>query len=278
MKLKLLVVAAILLAGTPVAHALDVTIPLTVVGNQATGHISIAGFTADLGIEFESVTGLDSSALVATVHVVSLFELPALLLRLPATGISLPAEFPLLLRISPSSSSTLTFHGVSKISLHTVELDFRIDLPLSLFSAPNGGTFKDITSWDGSGSYRVGGDKGEMSEYLVLVDVRGIDGVITGKFNALQATLTNNAGSMPPAVFAALQARLTTARNFYNAGQTASAVTELTGFAADVLAQSGSVIPDTWRAHDSVINVAGLLRAGAGTLNFSLNRKLAGYP
>jgi len=27
-----------------------------------------------------------------------------------------------------------------------------------------------------------------------------------------------------------------------------------------------------------VINVAGLLRAGAGTLNFSLNRKLAGYP
>jgi hypothetical protein len=44
-------------------------------------------------------------------------------------------------------------------------------------------------------------------------------------------------------------------------------------FAAEVQEHSGSDIPDVWRASGGVVNVAGYLRAGAGTLRFSLSLK-----
>jgi hypothetical protein len=37
-----------------------------------------------------------------------------------------------------------------------------------------------------------------------------------------------------------------------------------------VKAQSGSAIPDVWRANSTLVNVAGILRASADTLRFSL--------
>jgi len=47
-------------------------------------------------------------------------------------------------------------------------------------------------------------------------------------------------------------------------------------FSRYVKAHSGADIPDVWRANCSpLVNVAGLLRSGADTLRFSLDRKLS---
>ena len=50
----------------------------------------------------------------------------------------------------------------------------------------------------------------------------------------------------------------------------------MTAFSRYVKAHSGEDIPDVWRANCSpLVNVAGLLRSGADTLRFSLDRKLS---
>ena len=103
---------------------------------------------------------------------------------------------------------------------------------------------------------------------------RDIDDVILGKFDALQATLTAHAGSMPVLVALTLQVRLTAARTLYLAGSLLPAISKLTSFTSYVLAHTGGDIPGVWDAADPGLdNVAGLLRSGANTLKFSLDRK-----
>jgi hypothetical protein len=127
---------------------------------------------------------------------------------------------------------------------------------------------------EGRGSYRAGGSTGDFSEFLIVVDQRPIDTVIVGKFDALQSLLNQHAGAIPPTVAAVLQQHLTLARTLYQAGDTVAAIGQMTAFSQYVVAHSGTDIPDVWRAHDaSVVNIAGLLRAGADTLKFSLDRK-----
>lgn len=71
-----------------------------------------------------------------------------------------------------------------------------------------------------------------------------------------------------------LQARLTEARRLYLAGSLLPAIDELTSFTSYVVLHTGADIPGVWDADDpALINVAGLLRAGAGTLEFSLDRE-----
>jgi hypothetical protein len=74
-------------------------------------------------------------------------------------------------------------------------------------------------------------------------------------------------------VAASLEGRLANARSLYDAGQRLAAIAELVAFSDYVKAQSGTGIPDVWRAHDDRSNVAGVLRAGSDTLQFSLNRQ-----
>jgi hypothetical protein len=71
-----------------------------------------------------------------------------------------------------------------------------------------------------------------------------------------------------------LQARLLDTRAQYDGGNTADAIAALDGFSAAVVAGSGSTIPDQWRADGTTVNAAGLLRAAADTLRFSLDWKL----
>jgi hypothetical protein len=113
-----------------------------------------------------------------------------------------------------------------------------------------------------------------FSEFLIVVDQRPINAVINGKFNALQALLTEHAGSIPAGVKNTLQALLNQARTLFLLGQTIAAMGVLNTFSDLVESLSGTVIPDVWRAHDpSAINVAGLLRSAADKLHFSLVRK-----
>jgi hypothetical protein len=252
-------------AQTPIA--------LTISGNQAQGTISLpGGIAADLTITFENPTGLTATALEATAQVVNPLD-AALLARMPADT-SIPSEFPVLVHIGPSASSTLTFRSVATVALHTANLEYDTGAPCALVKAHDGGSFIDIITWDGSGSYRVIGSGGDFSEFLIVRDARGIDDVILGKFDALQATLTAHAGELPFLVATTLQTRLTAARTLYLAGSLLPAVSKLTSFTAYVVSHTGSDIPGTWEAADpGQINVAGLLRSAADTLKFSIDRK-----
>jgi hypothetical protein len=262
-----------LLASAPVVFA-QANIPLTVNGNEATGAIQLpGGVGADLTITFEEVEELDAAALDVSASLVGPLELPALLARLGGGGrITLPGAFPVLLQIEPSPSSELSFTGTVEVSLHTHNLNLVPSLPFALHSAPLGGPFHDIMQLEGIGSYRAGGGGGGFSEFVIVLDLRPIDTVISGKFDAVQDLLDDHASSIPGDVLTELQALLTQAQTTYEGGDTLAAIEEVAAFSDEVLAHSGD-IPNVWRAHDSVVNVAGLLRAAAGTLRFSLIRK-----
>jgi hypothetical protein len=159
--------------------------------------------------------------------------------------------------------------------LHTHNLRLDPNVPFSLFKSYEGGPFKDITRSEGRGSYRDDGSGGTFSEFLIAIDFQDIDSVIAGKFDDLQALLTNNAGSITPDVLDTLQEKLSDARRLYQSGAIREAIGAIRVFSRYVKAHSGADIPDVWRANCSpLVNVAGLLRSGAETLRFSLDRKL----
>jgi hypothetical protein len=159
------------------------------------------------------------------------------------------------------------------VQLHTHNLHLDVAAPFVLLSAHNGGPFRDITKMVAVGSYRVGGSSGGFSEFLVALDLRPVAAVVALKYDALQADLAANTPAMDPAVAADLASRLATSRGHWTAGSVVAAIAELDAFSQAVRQNSGAAIPDVWRAHDPRVNVAGVLRAGADTLRFSLLRQ-----
>jgi hypothetical protein len=260
---------------TPPTLPVPVPVPLSIMGNEAVGAFDIGGIGADLKIGFENVVGLTSSALDVTATLVNPVD-PAILSRLPAGGlVGIPVAFPVVLRISPSASSALTFEGPYNVSLHTHNLRLDPNVPFSLFKSSDGGPFKDITRSEGRGSYRDDGSGGDFSEFLIAIDVRPIETVVAGKFDDVQALLNSNSDIIPPDILATMQANLSLARTLYQSGAIREAIVAMTAFSRYVKAHSGEDIPDVWRANCSPLsNVAGLLRSGADTLRFSLDRKL----
>jgi hypothetical protein len=252
-----------------------VTVTLSISGNEALGTFDIGGIGADLKIVFENVVGLTSSALDVTATLVNPVD-PGLLSRLPAGGlVGIPVGYPVVVRISPSASSALSFEGAYTVSFHTHNLHLDPDVPFSLFKSSDGGPFKDITKSEGRGSYRDDGSGGDFSDFLIAVDLRNVDSVIAGKFDDLQALLNNNADVISPDVLTTLQAELSLARTLYQSGAIRQAIVAMTVFSRYVKAHGGDDIPDVWRANCSpLVNVAGLLRSGAETLRFSLDRRL----
>ena len=266
------VVLAFLIGHAGAARA-QTTFPLTVSGRTATAVIELpGGYAADLSLEFEDVVGLHAGALEVSARVLSPMEMLAVVPRLPGAtaAASIPPTYPVLLQIEPTPTSALALAGIVKISVHTHNLTFNVASPLGLYSAPAGGPFHDLTRSAGIGSYRVDGSGGGFSEFVIAADARLIGTIIAEKFDALQATLTQYASSIPSTVLTLLQGQLNLAESLYSAGLVPGAIAVVTGFGYVVKAHSGAEIPDVWRANDDAVNVAGLLRSGADTLRFSL--------
>ena len=273
-----LLAAVVCLAASVSAASVfaQTSIPLTVSGNQVTGTISLPGdVAADLTITFESTTGLNSTALEASARLIGP-EDTDVLSRIPG-GLGLPSTFPVLLRISPSAGSTLTFTRKRIVQLYTYNLVLDSANPLSLFCAHDGGSFEDVTKSESMGSYRVDGSGGGFSEFVVVRDTRLIDPVIVGKFDAVQAIL--DAASLPLLTRLSLLNRLGLARSAYLSGMIPLAITQLNLLVSAVQALGPLVLPNVWRADDdSVVNVAGNLLSAIDTLKFSLTRKANGAP
>jgi hypothetical protein len=259
---------AVLLALCSLPGTAETLVP-TISGNELTARIELpGGLTADLAITFENVVGLNPGSLALTATAVNPGDL-SLLSRL-GPGVSIPAGFPVVVRIDPSASSALSFEGVYNLSIHTHNLTLGANSPLRLYRGPNGGAFGDMTGSLQAGSVRAGGSGPGFSEFLIAVDTQAIDSVIAGKFDAVQSQLSANWSAIPAAVASDLQTRLNQARTAYSSGSLAAAIDGVGGFANEVKAQSGSAIPNVWRANGGPVNAAGLLRSAADTLKFSL--------
>jgi hypothetical protein len=289
-------VGALLLTGMVGGAATvsaQVLVPLTVSKDDVRAAIELpGGLGAELTLSFDDAVGLHPGSLEVWATLVDPLD-PALLARLPGgwappppTGllglstesslppVTIPAALPLLVRIAPSASSALSFSGAYSISLYTHNLQMDPAAPMALLKAHDGGPFSDIMVSEGRGSYRAGGGGGDFSEFLIVVDRRPIDEVIVDKFQALQALLTEHEYSMPEPVAQLLQQRLSLAGTLYEAGAMLGAILEMRAFARNVGTHSGAEIPDVWQAScPTTVNVAGLLKAGADTLRFSLDRK-----
>jgi hypothetical protein len=263
--------ALILCAALPAAGQGTVGTP-TISGSSISLNVSVlGGYDADLTLSFEDVQGLTLSNLGLSVHLVSLTD-STLLARLPSSVV--PA-LPLLLRIEPPATGTLSFEGIATLELHTEDLQFTAGTPLRLFSAPLNGTFKDITAENGAGSYRTRGTTGGFSEFLIVSDTRSLSSVIALKFDKLEDLLEEYEGDMPGSVYDDLEEILADAETAYAGGSTNQAIQEIDDFLELVEDRSGTDIPDVWRAARDLDNVAGYLRAGAETLRFSLRLKRA---
>lgn len=273
---RLFVVVASVLVMTSVLSA-QITLTPTISNNVLTAGIQLpGGVGADLSITFEQVIGLNANALSLTAALVDVTD-TSILTRLPDPSlISLPASFPVIVHIEPTPTSPLSFSGIYNLSLYTHNLTLTTNSPLRLFRSPSGGVFQDMTGYLGTGSVRAGGSSPGFSDFLIVVDTRSVDSVINAKFDALQALLSTNSATMPSSVAGDLQQRLNQARSLYKSGSLAAAIDAITDFSSQVKMQSGTNIPDVWRANSSLVNVAGLLRSAADTLKFSLNLKANG--
>jgi hypothetical protein len=247
---------------------------VTVNGSQVSITISLPlGLGADVTLGFENAVGLSLANLGISAQVVNPLD-PNLLARLP--GGTIPLTFPVLLRIEPPASGGLSFSGVVSLDIHTHNLQLTIPCPLRLFHAPIGGPFEDMTAGLGTGSYRARGTMGGFSEFLIALDLRSLTTVINAKLDALDHVLSDNADSMPADLYADLAARLATLRHDATQGSALTAISDVDNFTAVVVQHSGTDIPNVWRSSRDLVDVAGLLRADAATLRFSLGLKSDG--
>lgn len=258
------------LVTTPAAAA--AIVDPVIDGNSLSANIELGLVEADLRIEFEQVVGLDVENLGLSAELINPTS-PALLSRLEAPlNNSLPGAFPVLVRIQPPASGGLSFSGVVTIELYTHNLQYAAATPLRLFSAPDGGEFRDITESMSSGSYRVRGGKGTFSEFLIVADLRASSVVVDNKFAALSTLLYNYSSQIDSTVFASLQTQLGAAESAWDNNDAVESIANIEAFIATVENAGSSEIPDVWRSARDIDNVAGELRAQANTLRFSLTR------
>lgn len=250
-------------------HAIE--LPIQIDGNRVHTEISLAGgsLTADVTLHFADATGLTTSSLGISAELLGPLQLLALAPRLPS-AVSVPGNFPVLLRIEPPLTGGLSFADAVVLELHTHNLDYVPQTPLRLFKAPLGGTFVDITESMGAGSYRVRGSAGSFSEFLILIDLRTPDLVIDDKFAALTQRLTAAGSRMALDSYSRLNRRLLAAQQAWSQRANGEAALALDNFLADVADDSGQGIANRWRASRDLHNDAGELLALARSLRFSL--------
>lgn len=254
-------------AGPPAVAAEPVSV--TVDDDTLVADLALAGgITAELTIAFEDVVGLTANSFDIDVSLVNPLDYQ-LLSRLPQSSGGLPTAFPVLLSIEPRPSQGLSFSGIVRVELYTHVLDFDPGAGLRLFSAEAGEPFRDITVSHGGGSYRSGGTKGNFSEFLLAVDTRPPLVAAGDKLDYLRQILDGSAGDLEAEVYQALSDQLATVESAVAATSLVAAVSAVEAFDDQVRAFDDR-IPNVWSAGAPLDNVAGRLRAAAGTLRFSL--------
>ena len=256
-------------AAAPVSAGL---VNLSVSGDELTAGIDLSGaLDGELAVTFEDSTNLSTTTLGASVELLGSAEILAVNARMPLGSIALPTAYPVMLTIEPGTSSGLEFDGVVEIEVYTNDLTYVLGSTLRLFAAPLNGDFEDITTSIAGGSYRVRGSKGEFSEFVIVNDLRSTDTVIGVKIDRLRDALEDHESDITSStVYSTLEGYLDDVETEYDADDYTDAIDALDDFLDTVETNSGTSIPETWRAARDLDNVAGKLRSIAETLRFSL--------
>lgn len=264
---RIAIAACLLWLAVP-AQAANGVYDVEIDGNEARVDVALGGASATLTIRFENVVGLSVENLGISAQLVDPLA-PGFVSRL-GSGVSLPAAFPLVVKIAPPANGGLSFSGVVAVELYTHNLQYTIGSPLRLYSAPDGGTFSDVTTLVGSGSIRTGGSKADFSEFIIAADVRPLSSVIQSKYSQLATLLNQHAAGMSSSLQNELVSLYNASASAYAGGQLVAAITYLEAFDEKVVSASGSGLPDVWRSSRDLTNVAGGLRSAAATLRYSL--------
>ena len=262
-----LLFAAFAFALPALAFAASVPVQVSVGANSATVRVGgAASPLADLSIRFDEATGISAANLGIKAETVSVNN-PALVSRLPSNLTSLSSSFPVMITVEPPVSGNLVQKRVTHVEVHTHLLAYAAGSRFRLFKAQVGGPFRDITESVQPGSVRTRGTTPGWSQFLVLVDLRPTDTVISEKISYLNTQLN----LLPASEATPLRNYLNTAQSAIAVGQYEDAVVAIDMFSARVAQRAGTYIPDTWRSARDLQNSAGELLAGANTLLFSLN-------
>lgn len=241
--------------------------------NVLTADLQVAGgFSAKLTVTFENVVGLSAESLNISAAAINPTD-GALLSRLGLATGGIPTAFPMLVQIEPDPARGLSFSGTVNVELYTHDLEFVAASPLRLYSAPLGGSFTDVTSSHGAGSYRSGGTKGNFSEFIIVVETRTPLQASNAKLGALRSMLNGYSNDIDADTYNELSGLLGAAESAFASGSLVAAVTYVETF-ADAVEDQGGAIPNVWGASHSLENVSGRLRAAAATLRFSLTLAL----
>lgn len=263
--------AGILLIGANAVHAAGIVDPV-VTDNKLEATVSIiGGYEASLTIEFENAVGLSVDNLGLSAELISVTD-TSLIDRLPEPSLmGLAGGFPVLITIDPPASGGFSFSGVASVELYTHNLNYDPAVPLRLLSSETGGEFRDITELATGGSHRTRGSKGAWSEFVIALDGRSTGSVIQTKFDYVNGLLSTHQGDLSSSLHVTLDELLVDAENAFDNGNHAQAIDYVEQFSRTVRdAADNGEIPNVWRSARDIDNVAGLLRAGASTLRFSL--------
>lgn len=248
------------------------TVELAIEGNEAFAEIDLAGIaSAELTLRFEDAVGLSEQNLGISVAQIDPTSL-SLLGRLPASSsLSIPSAFPLMITIHPPTTGGLSFEGMAEVEIYTTALHYTPNTPLRLFKSSNGAAFRDITAETSAGSYRVRGNGGEWSDFLIVADTRSVDQTVDDKFAELQSALSASASDLDTTTFDALQDHLDDAYAAWLADDVSGAIQDLVGFENAVRAAADDgLVPNVWRSARDLDNHDGMLRARSETLRYSL--------
>jgi len=271
---------AICLSVIPVSATQASVDALTIEGNEASASIHLpGGIGAEVAIRFESAVGLSADSLGLSVQLIDPLS-PALLAALPGgTQVSVPSAFPVLVTIAAPADGGLAFEGLVEIELYTRNLHYSSDSRLRLFSSSNGQPFRDVTDAVSGGSYRVRGTSGQWSDFLILDDDTPVQDLVQNNFTRLNELLSAHSASIAPAVANELDLLVASAYAFWQTGDPGAAIEQIRLFGAAVRAAADAdQLPDVWRSARDLDNVAGMLRADARVLRFSLGLALTGTP
>lgn len=246
--------------------------PYTIHINGKTAQTTISlpgGYEVDVALTFENVMGLTAENLNITAYLANPIS-GDVISRLPGNLIALQAAYPLVVKIEPVANSGFSFSGPLTLDFHTHNLQYSLNTPLRLFKSHDGAAFEDITVATGAGSIRARGKVGDLSDFIIVADLRPVAQVINEKATKLEQNLSRFANQIAPDLLVALQQSVSIIRHncaSANYGVALSETKVLQQLITDATAQQ---MPDVWRSARDIDNVSGMLSAGVETLAYSL--------
>ena len=121
-----------------------------------------------------------------------------------------------------------------------------------------------------SGSIRARGSTGQFSDFIILLDNRPANTVISDKVASLSTIINGNRDKIAPLLEAAIDNGTNDIQSALAINDDDAALTAVDSLITLVDNAPGSQIADVWRSSDDVVNVKGLLLTQLQTLRFSL--------